>query len=184
MKVKYLMATSDDYRGIVALIARDISGSEVAYSEVAVKDQDMVDLIQAEIDLVEAELGHTWEDIREQYKSRITDLANKRRTDIAIGQDSSEYVESLQVRRIIDEWEAAGSPTNAVPDEIDTYATLNQVTPSVAVTEIRAGLLNTSSKITQIRNTRLSALYDLSEATAANLESTYNTYVAQLNAIT
>ena len=178
------MATSDDYRGIVALITRDVSGNEIAYSEVAVKDQDMIDLIQAEIDLVEAELGHTWEDVRVQYQARIVDLANKRRVSVVIGDDSSEYVESLQVRRVIDEWEAAGSPSGDVPDEIDTYATLNGLTAAQAVTEIRAGLSATSSKIVQIRNIRLSALDDLTAATAANLESTYDTYVAQLNAIT
>lgn len=184
MKVKYLMSSPNDYRGIVALIVRNVDGSEIAYAEVPKLLPELTELVSAEVELVESELGHTWPDIRELYIEKIVKLANHTRTELVIGDDPTEYLEQMQVNTAIVEWESQGSVVEDLPVEVTDYMSLYSMTHEVAIAELKAQAEVKKVKIAQVRNIRLSATVNLSTVLVDNLTTTYESYVTQLNALT
>lgn len=178
MFVKYQMQNPDDYRGSVKLIQDD-----AAYSSVEVLDDDMVELDQSEIDMVKGKTDGIWLTNRELYLSKIDALSDSvRASHMEVGVKTID-IEYRQVQRSMEEWEAAGSPTNDVPIEIQCWADINGETLQWAVDDIKLQMGQLEEFVKQLRVARLTAKYEIRTANPSDVVSTYETHAANIEAM-
>lgn len=184
MYVKYPMVDDNDYRGNVALIVGTASGSDIAYSSVDVLDDDMVVLVEAEIDLVRQKTGvQSWLTTRDDYCRRLDALADEIRESYKYPGQMTIDMEYAQVELVLRDWQAAGSPADEVPDEIQVWQDVTGNDLSWVVNDIENAIVQHRTMISSIRRLRLMGKKDLLAASESELTATFENYAAQLEAI-
>lgn len=183
MFVKYVMLNVNDYRGNVRLVVRNEQSQEIAYTSVEVTDNDMVQLTQAEIDLVLERSPGVWYTKRNEYILNVDTLADEiRQSHLEVGTETID-LEYKQVEEELLAWQAAGSDPNNVPADIAVWQQATGESLAWVVNDIETQIANYKAVISSIRSVRLLGKQTLRDALIENLDTEYATIVADLEAL-
>lgn len=184
MYVKYPMVDSYDYRGNVALVVSSPDGQEIAYSNVDAMDGDMVSLIEDEVTLVKDRTDIVeWLSVRDELCRQVDVMADQIRESYKYPGQLTIEMEYVQVEAVLKEWQEAGSPLDDVPDEIQVWQDVTGNDLSWVVNDIESAIQLHRTMISSIRRLRLLGKKAITEASVAELNSTYDSYISQLEAI-
>ena len=184
MYVKYPMVDDNDYRGNVALIVGSASGPDIAYSSVDSLDDDMVVLVEAEIELVRQRTGVTdWLPMRDDYRRQLDVLADEIRESYKYPGRMTIDMEYAQVELVLRDWQAAGSPPDDVPDELQVWQDVTGNDLAWVVNDIESSIVQHRTMISSIRRLRLMGKMELATVEESELKSVFESYSAQLEAI-
>lgn len=181
MYVKYTMQNPQDYRGHVALIVGTPDGTDIAYSNSDVIDEDMVELVEDEVVLVLNQVPNIdWLVTRDQLRKKLDVIAdNVRQSHLFPGKFTidSEYA---QVELALKEWRESGSPSDDVPDELVVWQEISGKDLSWVINDIEMQIAGFRMMISSVRRLRLVGKKALANAPDAELQNVYDLYVSQL----
>lgn len=183
MYVKYSMQSPQDYRGNVALIVGTTDGTDIAYSNTDVVDEDMIELVEDEIELVIKQVpGLNWLVTRDLLRKQLDTLAdNVRQSHLFPGSQTID-AEYNQVELALKEWRDLGSPMDDVPDEILVWQEVTGNDLSWVINDIEMQVAAFRFMISSVRRLRLIGKNELATAPDTELQSIYDNYASQLEA--
>jgi len=181
--VKYVMVDNSDYRGHVKLVVRNAQSQEVAYSQVVELDDDMVVLSADEIRLVKKHSPGVWYDKREQHILAIDQLADSiRQSWLEVGTNTID-LEYRQVEQTLNEWQAAGSDPNDIPEDLLIWKDVTGQTLEWVVNDISTQIQGYKMVLSGIRRARLTGKKALRDAPDDQLEAVYANVLVQLESM-
>lgn len=174
MYVKYKMRGPTDYRGNVALIVRNAAGEDFSYSNVEVLEADMIQLIEAEVQLVIEESGTTdWLPERDVYRKELDKVADDVRESYKYPGHQSIDMEYSQVEKALREWQDLGSDPASVPDEILVWQEVTGNDLAWVVNNIETSIAQHRYLISNVRRQRLIGKHELATLPAADVANTF-----------
>lgn len=181
MFVKYIMENSQDYRGNVRLVKRDVeTNDDVAYASVDTIEADMTQLTAAEKLEIERTIGGEWLTERQEYQRQLDVKADEIRRSYLYNGPYTVVEEYAQVEQVTLEWEAVGKPMNAVPPEISVWADIKQKSVDWAYNDIKQATFFYRSMLTGVRELRLRGKEAMKILPANQLKEHLEAYMEQL----